>query len=369
MRHLTALIIGLMLLATASASTPVPRAVVLNERLESPWGIAFLPDGRMLITQKRGSIAVLSADGRRIETTLTVPTPVVARGQGGLLGLAIDPDFARDPWVYWAYSEAGTGAESDKAGTAIARARLRDNTLTDLQVIYRQSPKVTGAGHFGARIVFLPDETMFVTLGERQKLNPAQDLDGTLGKVIRINRDGSVPTGNPGVSKTHPEIWSLGHRNPQSAALRPGTTELWVVEHGPQGGDELNRVLPGRNYGWPVVSYGCPYGAPKGEACRIGGGPHAPRFEEPVSTWVPVSIGPSGMIFYSGRRFPQWKGDVFIGALVGTALWRVRLDGNTEASRERLFGDLGGRIRDVVEGPDGWLYLVTEAGKLIQIRD
>jgi glucose/arabinose dehydrogenase len=171
------------------------------------------------------------------------------------------------------------------------------------------------------------------------------------------------------VSKTRPEIWSYGHRNPQGAALRPGSSELWVNEHGPQGGDELNRVQPGRNYGWPKVSYGCPYGAPKGEACRYGGGTHEPAYEPPVSFWVPTSMAPSGLVFYSGRRFPQWKGDALMGALAGTAVWRVRLDGNREAAREALFGDLRERVRDIREGPEGYLYLLTDSGKLIQIRD
>jgi aldose sugar dehydrogenase len=354
--------------AAAAAKPVTPRTVVLNSSLKSPWGLAFLPDGRMLVTQKAGSILLLDAQGERTIATLAVP-PVVFRNQGGLLDVAVDPDFARDPWIYWTYTEAGSGAEEALSGTALARGRLIGNALQDIQVIYRQVPKTTGAGHFGARIVFRPDQTMFVTLGERQKLDPAQDLDGTLGKVIRLNRDGSVPEGNPGISQTRPEIWTYGHRNPQGAALRPGTSELWVNEHGPQGGDELNRIVAGRNYGWPKVSYGCPYGAPKGEACRYGGGVHEPAYEPPVSFWVPTSIGPSGLVFYSGRRFPQWKGDAFIGALAGTAVWRVRLDGNREVARERLFADLRERVRDIREGPEGHLYLLTDSGKLIQIRD
>jgi glucose/arabinose dehydrogenase len=354
--------------AAAAAKPVTPRTVVLNSSLKSPWGLAFLPDGRMLVTQKAGSILLLDAQGERTIATLVVP-PVVFRNQGGLLDVAVDPDFARDPWIYWTYTEAGSGAEEALSGTALARGRLIGNALQDIQVIYRQVPKTTGAGHFGARIVFRPDKTMFVTLGERQKLDPAQDLDGTLGKVIRLNRDGSVPEGNPGISQTRPEIWTYGHRNPQGAALRPGTSELWVNEHGPQGGDELNRIVAGRNYGWPKVSYGCPYGAPKGEACRYGGGVHEPAYEPPVSFWVPTSIGPSGLVFYSGRRFPQWKGDAFIGALAGTAVWRVRLDGNREVARERLFADLRERVRDIREGPEGHLYLLTDSGKLIQIRD
>ena len=376
MRQLAALLAGVCLAAAAApivaqqavAQPVTPRTVVLNSSLKSPWGLAFLPDGRMLVTQKAGSILLLDAQGERTIATLAVP-PVVFRNQGGLLDVAVDPDFPRDPWIYWTYTEAGSGAEESLSGTALARGRLVGNALEDIQVIYRQAPKTSGAGHFGARIVFRPDKTMFVTLGERQKFDPAQDLDGTLGKVIRLNRDGSVPEGNPGISQTRPEIWTYGHRNPQGAALRPGTGELWVNEHGPQGGDELNRIIAGRNYGWPKVSYGCPYGAPKGEACRYGGGVHEPAYEPPVSFWVPTSIGPSGLVFYSGRRFPQWKGDAFIGALAGTAVWRVRLDGNREVARERLFADLRERVRDIREGPDGHLYLLTDSGKLIQIRD
>ncbi|MFN5011372.1 MAG: PQQ-dependent sugar dehydrogenase [Gammaproteobacteria bacterium] len=354
--------------AASSVPSVTPRAVVLNDGLKSPWGLAFLPDGRMLVTQKPGSLLLLDATGKRTLATLAVP-PVVFRNQGGLLDVAVDPDFAREPWIYWTYSEAGSGAEEGLAGTAVARGRLVGDRLEGIQVIYRQAPKTTGNGHYGARIVFRPDKTMYITLGERQKLDPAQDLDGTLGKVIRLNRDGSVPAGNPGVSKTRPEIWSYGHRNPQGAALRPGSSELWVTEHGPQGGDELNRVQPGRNYGWPKVSYGCPYGAPKGEGCRYGGGTHEPAYEPPVSFWVPTSMAPSGLVFYSGRRFPQWKGDALMGALAGTAVWRVRLDGNREAAREALFGDLRERVRDIREGPEGYLYLLTDSGKLIQIRD
>lgn len=378
MRPFTLLLTGVALLSAAAAAVaqpaaaalkPVtPRTVVLNDGLNSPWGLAFLPDGRMLITQKTGSLLLLDAAGKNTLATLAVP-PVVFRNQGGLLDVAVDPDFPREPWIYWTYTEAGSGAEETLSGTALARGRLVGTALQDIQVLYRQAPKTTGAGHFGARIVFRPDKTLFVTLGERQKLDPAQDLDGTLGKVIRLNRDGSVPEGNPGLSQSRPEIWTYGHRNPQGAALRPGTSELWLNEHGPQGGDELNRIIAGRNYGWPKVSYGCPYGAPKGEACRYGGGVHEPAYEPPVSFWVPTSIGPSGLVFYSGRRFPQWKGDAFIGALAGTAVWRVRLEGNREVARERLFGDLRERVRDVREGPDGYLYLLTDSGKLIQIRD
>ncbi len=346
-----------------------PRYVVLNDLLVRPWGLAFLPDGRILVTEKRGRMVILSAEGTTVQEALTGLPSVADASQGGLLDVALDPDFTTDPWIYWTYAEPGTGAELGLAGTAVARGRLIGSSLNDVEVIYRQKPKVTGGGHFGSRIAFRSDRTLYVTLGERQKFTPAQDLTTTLGKVIRINRDGSIPPDNPSIIGAEPEIFSYGHRNPQGAAIRPGGDELWVTEHGPQGGDEINKIVAGGNYGWPVVSYGCNYGDPVSDACRIGGGVHAPNYIEPVSYWVPVSIAPSGMIFYTGAGFPQWKGNLFVGALVGTALWRVELNEDQEVLRERLFFEPNERIRDVGQGPDGWIYLLTDSGKLVQIRD
>lgn len=344
-----------------------PRANTLNDTLLLPWGLAFLPDNRMLVTQKGGSMIILSSDGKTVQATVSGLPEVAAVGQGGLLDVALDPDFMTDPWVYWTYAEPGSGAEEGLAGTAVARGRLVDSTLQDAAVIYRQAPKVSGNGHFGSRLAFREDKTLFVTLGERQEKSPAQDLTTTLGKVIRINRDGTVPPDNPAISGAHPEIWSYGHRNPQGAAIRPGTSELWITEHGPQGGDELNRIIAGGNYGWPLVSYGCNYGDPVGDACRIGGGIHAPTYVEPVSYWVPTSIAPAGLMFYTGTGFPEWQGHAFMGALIGKALWRVELNGNKEVARERLLSELVERIRNVKQGPDGWIYLLTDSGKLIKI--
>lgn len=218
-------------------------------------------------------------------------------------------------------------------------------------MIFRQLPEVAGSGNFGARLAFRADKTLFIALGERQLGSPAQDTSGHLGKVVRINRDGSLPGGSPAFGTTaRPELWSIGHRNPQGA-IRPGTWELWVVEHGPQGGDELNRVRPGSDHGWPFRSYGCNDGDPVGEACRIGGGTHAPAYVKPVSVWGPTSIAPSGLVFYDGPRFPEWQGNAILGALAGTALWREVLVGDREVSRARPLGDLGERIRAVRPGP------------------
>lgn len=346
-----------------------PRYVVLNDLLVRPWGLAFLPDGRILVTEKRGRMVILSAEGTTVQAALTDLPAVANASQGGLLDVALDPDFTTDPWIYWTYAEPGSGSEMGLAGTAVARGRLIGSTLNDVEVIYRQKPKVTGGGHFGSRIAFRSDRTLYVTLGERQKFTPAQDLATTLGKVIRINRDGTIPPDNPSIIGAEPEIMSYGHRNPQGAAIRPGGDDLWVTEHGPQGGDEINKIVAGGNYGWPVVSYGCNYGDPVSDACRIGGGVHAPNYIEPVSYWVPVSIAPSGMIFYTGTGFPQWQGHLFLGALAGTALWRVEINNDQEVLRERLFFEPNERIRDVEQGPDGWIYLLTDSGKLVQIRD
>jgi glucose/arabinose dehydrogenase len=337
--------------------------------------MTFLPDGRILVTQKAGTLAVLNADGSNLIIVSGLPA-VDSAGQGGLMDVVLDPDFngISNTWVYWTYSESGTGG----SGTAVARGRLVGlDTLEDVSVIFRQTPKLTGSGHYGSRLAFRADKTLLVTLGERQYDNPsspttdyAQNVANHLGKVIRINRDGSIPSGNPAFvgTGTRPELWSIGHRNPQGAAIHPSTGELWLTEHGPQGGDELNQIVPGGNYGWPIKSYGCPYGSPVGDACRVGGGTHAPSFTEPVSYWVPTSIAPAGLMFYTGDKFPEWQGHAFLGALAGTALWRIELNGNSEISRERLFGELGERIRDVRQGPDGWIYLLTDSGKLIRVE-
>lgn len=341
----------------------------LNNDLQSPWGMVFLPDGRLLITQKAGTLVILSKDGRRIEKTIDRLPAVADAGQGGLLDVVLDPDFKRSPWVYWSYAEPGTGASKGLSGTAVARGQLRSGVLQNIAVIYRQTPKVKGNGHFGSRLVFGRDGALFITLGERQKFTPAQDMTQSLGKVVRIHKDGSLPKDNPRwkAKQALPEIYSLGHRNPQGAALHPITGALWISEHGPQGGDEINRIEAGKNYGWPLASFGCNYGEPVGEECRLGGGKHSPKFVEPLSIWVPISIAPSGMVFYTGSMFPAWKNQILMGALAGKALWRIKFNNDKEIARERMLSELDERIRDVEQGPDGAVYLVTDSGKLLRI--
>lgn len=337
--------------------------------LNSPWGMTVLPDGRLLITEKVGNLVIVDAARTRIEKRVSVPLPIGVMGQGGLLDVALDPDFSSDPWVYLTFSERGSGEEDGLLGSAVARVRFDGENFTGWQVIYRQVPKASRRVHFGSRLVFRADKTLFVTFGDRGGGAPAQDLAATIGKVVRIQRDGSIPTDNPAIPGARPEIWSLGHRNIQGAAIRPGTNDLWAHEHGPQGGDELNRVQAAGNYGWPVVSYGCNYGDPVGESCRIGGGVHAPKFIEPVAFWVPTSVAPSGLVFYSGSRFAPWAGNILFGTLAGSALWRVELEGDRERRREPLFTELRERIRDVELAPDGALYLLTDSGKLFEVRD
>ena len=369
--------------SSASATPPPPpgagpaRATVLGVSLASPWGLAFLPDGRMLVTQKAGSMVIVRADGSAVEATLTGVPAVNSGGQGGLLDVALDPDFATDPWVYFTFSQDGPGG----AGTALARGRLAGTALQNVAVIWQQTPKVNNGAHFGSRIVFRPDRTLYLTLGDRGQDDPAapnalnaQNVTRTLGKVMRLNRDGSIPTDNPGFAAPGalPGLWSIGHRNAQGAALRPGTSELWLTEHGPRGGDELNRVLAGRNYGWPLVSYGCPYSFSQSDpACRPGGGTHAPNYEEPITTWQPTSTAPSGLAFYSGSRFPEWNGNLFAGALAGSTLWRIVLDANNAVTlREEVavVRALGRRIRAVNQGPDGWLYLLSDDGRIVRVE-
>jgi glucose/arabinose dehydrogenase len=349
----------------SSSLEPEPQAPggaslsTLRDDFSNPWALARLPDGRSLVTEKAGRMWLLSRDTATRSQLAGVPA-VDSAGQGGLLDVAVDPDFAAgQPYVYWSYAERdGTGA-----GTAVARARLEGDSLSGVTVIFRQLPKTDGTGHYGSRLVFAPDKSLFVTLGERQLNEPAQDLGQHLGKVVRIQRDGSIPPDNPDWGAgARPGLWSIGHRNPQGAAVHPDTGELWVSEHGPQGGDEINIARPGSNYGWPLVSYGCPYGSTVGDACRIGGGTHAPRFVEPLTYWVPISVAPSNLVFYQGSMFPEWRGQILMGSLAGQALWRLTLAGNTVAERSTVL--TGDRIRDVDVDVDGSIWMVTDSGKL-----
>ena len=357
--------------------TGTPAANTFASGLENPWGLAFLPDGRLLITEKAGRLRIVSsATASGPHATVSGVPAVLNAGQGGLLDVAVQVVGA-DTLVYLSYAEAGTGAQAGSNGSAVARGRLVGNALLEVQVIFRQTPKVAtsiSTNHYGSRLVLTPDGFLFITLGERaagSESPKAQDLSTHHGKVVRIRTDGSVPSDNPFVNtpNARPEIWSLGHRNPQGAALHPTTGELWVTEHGPQGGDELNRIQRGRNYGWPLISYGCNYGAPVGNCPTIGGATSGPGLEQPVSYWVPTSIAPSGLCWYTGTAIPEWQGHLFSGALAGQALWRLELNGTTVVKREELFKSLGERIRDVRQGPDGALYLLTDNsnGRVLRI--
>lgn len=337
------------------------RVVTVASGLERPWALAFLPDGRMLVTEKGGRMRVVARDGALSAPLGGVP-PVAAQGQGGLLDVITDREFAANRTIYFCFSEPGEGG----AGTAVARARLGETALEDLRVIFRQLPKVSGGLHFGCRIVISDEGLLYVTLGERYNRDRAQDLGTHLGKVVRLRSDGTVPPDNPFVNRSGAlkEIWSYGHRNPQGAALHPQTGRLWLHEHGARGGDEINIAEAGKNYGWPVITHGIDYsGAP------IGIGKAAPGMEQPRYFWVP-SIAASGMAFYGGDAFPQWKGNLFVGALAGQRLVRLELDGETVKHEERLLGDLRERIRDVRAGPDGLIYVLTDNsnGRILRLE-
>jgi glucose/arabinose dehydrogenase len=339
------------------------RLVTVAEGLEHPWGIAFLPDGRALVTERPGRLRIVATDGKLGEPLAGVPA-VHAVNQGGLLDVALDPDFGANRLVYLSFAEPRDGG----SGTAVARGRLTEGGLADVQVIFRQQPTVKGGHHFGSRLVFARDGRLFVTLGDRfSERARAQTLDSHLGKVVRIERDGKVPADNPFVDRAGalPEIWTYGHRNVQGAALHPATGELWTHEHGPRGGDELNRTLAGRNYGWPTVSYGIEYSGGK-----ISDSPTAPGIEPPVHHWVP-SIATSGLLFYTGDRFPKWRGSAFVGGLASKQVARLEMDGDRVVSEERLLeGVVDQRVRDVEQGPDGFIYLLTDEkkGRLLRME-
>jgi glucose/arabinose dehydrogenase len=337
------------------------RVMTVASGLEHPWGLAFLPDGRMLVTERPGRLRIVDRDGT-LSAPLTGVPAVAARGQGGLLDVILDPDHARNRVVYLSYSEPGEGG----AGTAVAKATLGSAGLENLAVIFRQDPKHGGAGHFGSRLVFARDGNLFVTLGERQQRDYAQDLTRHWGKVVRIRPDGSVPEDNPFVGRgdARPEIWSYGHRNPQGAALHPVTGQLWTVEHGAMGGDEVNTPKAGRNYGWPVITYGVDY-----SGAKIGEGHAKAGMEQPAYYWDP-SIAPSGLAFYTGDRFPAWKGSLFTGSMKFLMLARLTLDGEKVVGEERLLEGINERIRDVRQGPDGLLYLLTDnpKGRILRVE-
>ena len=354
-------------LLVPAAQAAEPKAVPVARGLANPWGLAFLPDGRYLVTERAGRLRIVERDGRVGEPVSGLP-PVDAGGQCGLLDVVLDPKFADNALVYWSYAEA---AESGGGGnsTAVARGKLQGNALRDVQKIFTQQPLVASRQHCGSRLVFARDGRLFVTLGDRlSRKDDAQNLDNHLGKIVRIESDGQVPADNPFVATpgAKPEIWSLGHRNVQGAALHPRSGELWASEHGPQGGDELNRILPGRNYGWPLVTYGRNYGS----GTRIGEEGPKPGFEQPLKTWVPVSVAPSGMAFVTGEGYPGWNGNVLLGMLRGEALLRLELDGTRVVREERLLNGLNARIRDVRQGPDGFIYVLTDSadGRLLRLQ-
>ncbi len=351
--------------AAEQATDGKPFVVTEVAKFNEPWAMTFLPDGRLLVTEKKGAIKVYTIGGEAHDIT-GVPE-VAYQGQGGLGDIVLHPKFAENRWVYISYAEPGDG---DTRGGAVARAKLdlqegAGGALSDLKVIWRQAPKVTGAGHYGHRIAFDSDGYLWITSGERQKFDPAQDMQSNLGKIVRLNDDGSVPKDNPFANKggVTAQVWSLGHRNPLGIAF-DAQGRLWNHEMGPKGGDELNLVERGANYGYPVVSQGDHY-----DGKVIPDHEDRPEFKEPIITWLPA-ISPAGFVIYSGSEFPDWQGDGFIGGLASQALVRVEFDGTTAREAERY--EMGARIREIEQGPDGALWILEDeregaGGRLLKL--
>lgn len=377
----TSLAMALLVACTAGNGAPATSAIAADSeaadaqvssepfvvkeiaRFNEPWAMSFLPDGKhLLVTERPGHLKLVTLDGKVGEVS---GVPKVAHGgQGGLGDVVLHPDFARNQLIYLSYAEAG---ERDTRGAAVARARLITDsqgggTLSGLEVIWRQVPKVQGNGHFGHRIALGPDGFLWISSGDRQKFDPAQDMASNLGKVLRLNDDGSIPSDNPFADEggVAAQVWSLGHRNPLGIAFNP-QGELWEVEMGPKGGDELNRIVRGANYGYPIVSNGDHY-----DGRPIPDHDTQPQFYAPAISWTPV-ISPSSMIFYTGNKFPQWKGNALVSGLSSLALVRIKFDGDTASEAQRF--DMGARIRSVAQGPDGDLYLLEDGnkGRLLQL--
>lgn len=341
------------------------RPVTVASGLDNPWAVAFLPDGRLLVSERPGRLRLVAPDG-----TLSAPIdglpPVWASGEGGLMDVALDPEFVSNHTVFWTYSEPGPAA--DTASTAVARGTLSDGRLSDVRVIFRQATKLPGGEHFGSRLAFSPDGLLFVGLGDRGQRADAQDLRSAHGKILRMDREGQAPPDNPFVSTPEavPQIWTIGHRNVQGLAFAPDGT-LWATEHGPQGGDELNVIVKGRNYGWPTITYGTEYttSAPIGEGTSKAG------MEQPVTWWGPTSNAPSGLVVLTSSQYPGWQGQLFGGTLQGArAVLRMQVREGQVAEQQNLATGLLERVRDVRQGPDGWLYITTKnpEGRVIRLE-
>jgi glucose/arabinose dehydrogenase len=339
------------------------RVATMVTGLVNPWSVAFLPDGRMLVTELAGRLRLVGQGFQLDPKPIEGLPELVAQGQGGLFDVVLHPQYAQNGWIYWAYNAPGPGGW----GTALARGKLLGHRMTEVQVLFSMLPKTRSSHHFGGRIVFDKYGMLYLTLGDRGDKARAQKLDDHAGSVIRLHDDGRVPANNPFVrgAGAFTEKWTLGNRNIQGAALHPVTGELWTHEHGPQGGDEVNVMRSGLNYGWPVITYGVEYGL----GSKIGEGQTKPGMVQPVHVWVP-SIAPSGMAFVSGSQFPQWQGDLLVGALRGQMLVRLTLSGEKVIKEERLLQGRLGRIRDVRMGPDGFVYLLTDdaQGALLRLE-
>ena len=358
MRRLLGVTIAAPLVALPATAQPVLQTVdssagpiavsEVTGGLVHPWGMDWLPDGRIVVTERPGPVRLV--DDGVLSDPLAGAPEVWAQGQGGMLDVRVDPDFAENSRLWLAFSEPGAGG----ASTALGHGRLADGEITGFETVFRMEPKVDGRNHFGARIVFAGDGSIFLTLAERYKFDPAQDLGDHLGTIVRILPDGTPHPDNPFLDRegARPEIWSYGHRNIEAAAMRPGSDQLWIAEMGPRGGDELNLIERGANYGWPEVSWGSHY-----NLLPIPDPPSRPEFADAVKQWTPV-IAPSGMIFYTGELFPDWGGDAMIGGLVAKGVTRLTLDGETVAEEELI--ELGARIREVAQGPDGAVYVLTD---------
>lgn len=353
--------------ADKSPTPPANSAGVTAETfasgLDRPWALEFMPDGRLLVTERPGRLRIVSTTGEVSPPVAGVPA-VKAEGQGGLLDVALDPQFASNNMIYLSYAEPGADGTS---GTSVARGTLVGNTLQNVQVIYQQVPKVQSGGHYGSRLVFDGSGHLFITQGDRQRFSTqAQDLNSGLGKVVRIFPDGRIPPDNPFVGRENAQAttWSYGHRNLQGATWDVATGRLWTMEHGARGGDELNHPEPGKNYGWPIITYGIDY-----SGASIGEGSMKDGMEQPVYYWDPV-IAPSGMTFYTADVIPGWKGSLLIGSLTPGALVRLELRNGKVINETRYLGNLGERIRDVTVGPDGLVYLVTDnsSGRVLRVK-